>query len=114
MPELDVVGVAAWHRRLPRPPFRPPLPVERLPLPQLALYEAWHAFRRPRIERATGPVHVIHATGLAMPPRVRVFGFVPSADLGPLYAGASVFCFPSLLEGFGLPVVEAMAQGHPS
>jgi glycosyltransferase involved in cell wall biosynthesis len=260
-PELDVVGVAAWHRTLPSAPFRPPTPVQRLPLPQLALYEAWHVFRRPRVERATGRVHVIHATGLAMPPRsapivltvhdltflhhpehfspagrrffrqsmalarreadlilcsslatledcraagfeperlrhvplgvetlradaaevervrrsyalerpyvlwagtmeprknlkglidafgrldadvelvlvgprgwkenparlfgalpgnkrqrVRVLGFVPSADLGPLYAGASVFCFPSLLEGFGLPVVEAMAQGTP-
>ena len=28
-------------------------------------------------------------------------------------AGASVFCFPSLLEGFGLPVAEAMASGTP-
>jgi glycosyltransferase involved in cell wall biosynthesis len=45
--------------------------------------------------------------------RVRALGFVPRADLGPLYAGASVFCFPSLLEGFGFPVVEAMAQGTP-
>ena len=67
-PELDVVGVAAWHRTLPAPPFRPPPPVQRLPLPRLALYEAWHVLRRPSVERATGPVHVIHATGLAMPP----------------------------------------------
>jgi glycosyltransferase involved in cell wall biosynthesis len=260
-PELDVVGVAAWHRTLPSAPFRPPTPVQRLPLPRHALYEAWHVFRRPRVERATGPVHVIHATGLAMPPRsapivltvhdltflrhpehfsragrrffrqsmalarreadlilcsslatledcraagfepkrlrhvplgvesvraeatdvervrrayslerpyvlwagtieprknlkglidafgrldngvelvlvgprgwkedplrlvdalpehkrrrVRVLGYVPRTDLRPLYAGASVFCFPSLLEGFGFPVVEAMAQGTP-
>ena len=45
--------------------------------------------------------------------RVRVLGFVPFEDLGPLYAGAAAFCFPSLLEGFGFPVVEAMAQGTP-
>jgi glycosyltransferase involved in cell wall biosynthesis len=45
--------------------------------------------------------------------RVRRLGFVPGADLGALYAGASVFCFPSLLEGFGFPVLEAMAQGTP-
>ena len=45
--------------------------------------------------------------------RVRVLGFVPHEDLGPLYAGAAAFCFPSLLEGFGFPVVEAMAQGTP-
>ncbi len=45
--------------------------------------------------------------------RVRPLGFVPHPDLGPLYAGAEAFCFPSLLEGFGFPVLEAMAQGTP-
>jgi glycosyltransferase involved in cell wall biosynthesis len=44
---------------------------------------------------------------------VRPLGFVPAADLQPLYAAARVFCYPSLLEGFGLPVLEAMAQGTP-
>jgi glycosyltransferase involved in cell wall biosynthesis len=43
--------------------------------------------------------------------KVKVLGFVPHADLGPLYGGARVFCFPSLLEGFGFPVLEAMQQG---
>ena len=42
---------------------------------------------------------------------IKILGFVPPEDLGPLYAGAKVFCFPSLLEGFGLPVLEAMAHG---
>jgi glycosyltransferase involved in cell wall biosynthesis len=259
---VDVVGVAAWHRRLPASPFRPPVPVRRLPLHRFALYESWHLVRRPAVERATGPVDVIHATGLAMPPRsvpivltihdltflhhpehfsaggrrffrqsielarreadlvlcsslatfadcvsagfeesrlrhvplgidpapvadaseiarvheryalarpyvlwvgtieprknlaglieafarleadvvlvlvgprgwkedldrhldgvpagvrnrVRALGFVPRVDLAPLYAGAAAFCFPSLLEGFGFPVLEAMAQGTP-
>lgn len=45
--------------------------------------------------------------------RVRALGFVPHSDLPPLYAGAEAFCFPSLLEGFGFPVLEAMAQGTP-
>jgi glycosyltransferase involved in cell wall biosynthesis len=45
--------------------------------------------------------------------RVRRLGWVPAEDLSALYAGAAVFCFPSLLEGFGFPVVEAMAQGTP-
>lgn len=44
---------------------------------------------------------------------VRILGFVPDDDLGALYAGAEVFCYPSLLEGFGFPVLEAMAQGTP-
>jgi glycosyltransferase involved in cell wall biosynthesis len=45
--------------------------------------------------------------------RVRVLGFVPEGELAALYGGATVFCFPSLLEGFGFPVLEAMAQGTP-
>ncbi len=44
---------------------------------------------------------------------VRFLGFVPSADLPVLYAAAAVFVYPSLQEGFGLPVIEAMAQGAP-
>jgi alpha-1,3-rhamnosyl/mannosyltransferase len=38
-------------------------------------------------------------------------GFVDDDDLAALYAGAAAFAFPSLAEGFGLPVVEAMAAG---
>jgi glycosyltransferase involved in cell wall biosynthesis len=250
--EVELIGVAAAHRRPPREPWRPPIATRHLPLPRVALYEAWHFLRRPRVERATGPVDVIHATGLAMPPpsapivltihdlsflaypehfsragmrffrralelarrdaalvlcssqatlahcesvgfprerlrhvplgvdaepatpedvarvrkryglperyvlwtgtveprknlprlltafrslerdadlvlvgpkgwkqdlelgsRVLALGFVPGADLAGLYAGAAVFCFPSLMEGFGFPVLEAMAQGTP-
>lgn len=40
-------------------------------------------------------------------------GFVDDADIGALLAGASVFVFPSIYEGFGLPVLEAMAAGIP-
>jgi glycosyltransferase involved in cell wall biosynthesis len=256
--DLDLVGVSARHSAPPGPEWVPPVPVRALPLPRLALYEAWHRLRRPAVQAATGPVDVIHATGMAVPPRsaplvvtvhdlaflddpdlftprgvsffgrcidlarrhadlvvcpsqatvdhcaavgfdpgrlrlvpwgihveasgeddvaavrrrhgierpyvlwtgtveprknvpvlveafarlgrddldlvlagpegwndelarvagsagerVRRTGFVPAADLRALYAGASLFAFPSRVEGFGLPVLEAMAQGTP-
>ncbi|HEY8525519.1 MAG TPA: glycosyltransferase family 1 protein [Acidimicrobiales bacterium] len=255
---VEQVGVAARHRELPPEPFRPVIPVRHLPLPRRLLYETWHRARWPRVERATGPVDVIHATGYAVPPRsrpllatvhdvawrhdpgnftrngvlffeaglrrviadadrvlcpsqatlndcadagiersrlrripwgmtsrdvspaevervrraygldrryvlfvgtqeprknlgrlldavarlphddvvlavvgprgwgealapraaalgdrVRLVGFVPAADLGPLYAGAAVLCYPSLVEGYGLPVAEALGHGAP-
>jgi glycosyltransferase involved in cell wall biosynthesis len=44
---------------------------------------------------------------------VRFLGVVPEEDLPVLYSGSSVFVFPSLYEGFGLPLVEAMACGVP-
>ena len=46
-------------------------------------------------------------------PRIRRVGYVPDGDLGRLYRGASVLVFPSLFEGFGMPIVEAMACGTP-
>lgn len=44
---------------------------------------------------------------------VRFLGAVPDGDLPALYAEARVFVFPSLWEGFGLPVLEAMTAGTP-
>lgn len=256
-PELELVGVSARHRHPPAPAFTPPLDPLQLPLPRLLLYEAWGRFRRPVVERATGPVDLIHATAFPVPAgraplvvtihdlafrhepahfsahgvrfferhlrialdeaalvlcpsratiadcqaagfapqrlrlvplgvegcpagedavdqlrrryglperyvlwtgtveprknlanllkafgrtnrdvplvlagpkgwnqdlealvaplaeRVRVLGFLGRDDLNALYAGAALFCFPSLLEGFGFPVLEAMRQGTP-
>jgi glycosyltransferase involved in cell wall biosynthesis len=43
--------------------------------------------------------------------RVHLIGFVPDAELPALLAGARAFVFPSLYEGFGMPVLEAMASG---
>lgn len=45
--------------------------------------------------------------------RVRYLDFVPDEELSVLYSACSVFCYPSLYEGFGLPVLEALQCGAP-
>ena len=45
--------------------------------------------------------------------RIHWVGLIPEADLPAFYAGAACFVYPSLFEGFGLPLVEAMACGCP-
>jgi glycosyltransferase involved in cell wall biosynthesis len=255
---VELVGVAARHAHPPDASWTPPIPVRHLPLGRRALYAAWHERRWVDVQRATGPVDVIHATGVAVPPRraplvvtvhdlaflhdptpftrngrrffaralertasdadlvlcsseatradcaaagidparlrvvplgvrvdpvdpatvrtvtarhglarpyvlavgtleprknlpalveafrrvdrtdvdlvlvgpagwgveaqalvaplgdrVHVLGFLPAAERDALYAGAALFCYPSTFEGFGLPVLEAMAHGTP-
>jgi glycosyltransferase involved in cell wall biosynthesis len=50
---------------------------------------------------------------LALDEEVIFTGFVDDEDLPDLYRGARLFVFPSLYEGFGLPILEAMASGVP-
>lgn len=50
----------------------------------------------------------------AVAPHVRRLGHVPEPDLAALLSMAGAFAYPSLLEGFGLPVVEALACGVPT
>lgn len=45
--------------------------------------------------------------------RIKILGFVPTKDLVAIYNLAAVYCQPSFYEGFGLPVLEAMACGTP-
>ncbi|WP_423925772.1 glycosyltransferase family 4 protein [Dokdonella sp.] len=57
------------------------------------------------LERALAP---LEASGAA-----RRLGYVSEEDLPLVYAGARAFAFPSIYEGFGLPVLEALASGIP-
>jgi glycosyltransferase involved in cell wall biosynthesis len=55
----------------------------------------------------------IYAKAAALGNRVRFPGYVPEADRAALMQGALFFTFPSLFEGFGLPVLEAQTMGVP-
>jgi glycosyltransferase involved in cell wall biosynthesis len=54
----------------------------------------------------------VAASGVAE--RILLAGYVPEADKAALYTGADVFAYPSRYEGFGLPVLEALACGTPT
>ncbi|MBM6979724.1 MAG: glycosyltransferase family 4 protein [Actinomyces succiniciruminis] len=53
------------------------------------------------------------ALAAELPGRIHVLGHLSNADLAAAYRGARAFVFPSIWEGFGLPVLEAMAYGTP-
>jgi len=53
------------------------------------------------------------AEQMGLTDRIRLVGHVPEEALPALYQGATLFVFPTLYEGFGLPVIEAMASGVP-
>lgn len=52
-------------------------------------------------------------SGESLPTGVFLLGYVDKAELRRLYAGAAAFVYPSIYEGFGLPIIEAMACGVP-
>jgi len=52
-----------------------------------------------------------HVASLGLGERIRFAGYVENGDLPRWYQAATVFCYPSLYEGFGLPPLEAMACG---
>lgn len=64
--------------------------------------------RRPELQLAVAGGSQLEGEG------VIPLGYVEDEDLPALYRGAAAFVFPSLFEGFGIPVVEAMACGTPT
>ncbi|UCF93736.1 MAG: glycosyltransferase family 4 protein [Desulfobacterales bacterium] len=53
-------------------------------------------------------------SALAREGKIRTLGYVPEQKLPAIYAGAALFVYPSVYEGFGLPPLEAMASGVPT
>ncbi|MEO0445789.1 MAG: glycosyltransferase family 1 protein [Verrucomicrobiota bacterium] len=102
----SILMVNAWqpHKNLPR------------------VLEAFHSFRHLHPEwelRIAGRKQALfHDDGadlsnLADQPGVSILGYISDEELADEYASAGVFCMPSLEEGFGLPVIEALASGVP-
>ncbi len=66
-----------------------------------------------RRERLEEPRDLRESEKPGVEAQVRFLGYVDEADRAPLYRNAAVFALPSLYEGFGMPVLEAMACGTP-
>jgi alpha-1,3-rhamnosyl/mannosyltransferase len=80
-----------------------------------ALLSAWQALPASLREEfelvLAGPIGWAAPSTIERVRRVRYLGYVPEADIAPLTAAATVFAYPSLYEGFGFPVAQAMAAG---
>jgi len=79
-----------------------------------AYRQYWTRADNPSQLALAGPERNVFADLEYEPPAgVHALGYVPDDQLGWLYRNATAFVFPSLYEGFGLPIVEAMHAGTP-
>ncbi len=135
--KITVIHEAADPRFRPQPPEAVEAVRTRYDLPARYLLSVGTIEPRKNLARLLEAFETLHAEGLTdalvvvggrgwlyddffarlerSPAREAVLfpGYVPDADLPPIYAGAQALAFPSLYEGFGLPVLEAMACGTP-
>ncbi len=100
-----ILGINLWqpHKNLPR--LIEAFTLLRSEVPALEL----HLAGRPQANYRAQPEFV----RLLARPGVRLLGYLSEQELSCAYANASAVCYPSLEEGFGLPVLEAMAAGTP-
>ena len=104
-PYLLHIGQAYPHKNLERLIRTFHLIVDRFPEVDLVLLGKPHPSETQRLQRLTSE--------LCLSERVVFKSYVPYVDLPNWYRGALAFVYPSLWEGFGLPVLEAMACGCP-
>ena len=104
-PYLLHVGQAYPHKNLARLIQAFAAVASAQPELQLVLAGKPHPSESPRLQA------LVHERGLGQ--RVQFRPFVPAAELPDLMSWALAFVYPSLWEGFGLPVLEAMASGTP-
>lgn len=80
----------------------------------MALVEAWRAIRaRYDVDLVVVGRRRLDGPALEPEPGLQLLGEVPDSDLPALYSGTVACVYPSLYEGFGLPVLEAMQCGAP-
>lgn len=101
MPYILCVGSLQPHKNLPRliEAYR----IVKSTFPDLEL----RIVGRPQAGFSADP----RLPGLLATPGVRILGYLSEQELGDAYRGAELFCYPSMEEGFGLPLIEAMTAG---
>lgn len=104
---LLYVGDATWNKNLPRL-------IEAVKQTELTLVIVGSAFLRKKVSENFWDMDLSAVLKkIEGNKQFRVLGYVPDEDLVALYNLATLFVFPSLYEGFGLPVLEAMSCGCP-
>jgi glycosyltransferase involved in cell wall biosynthesis len=103
--KASILGVNLWqpHKNLPR--LLDALALLRREIPEAELL----LVGRPQANFQNSP----SMARCQEQPGVKILGYLDHGRLAQIYQEAEVFCYPSLFEGFGLPVLEAMAAGTP-